>query len=83
MNKWEQLLKALKERSIKFKSTKEWELYLPYNVTNDHIWGIMAVCRELLTPNWHIIFPEPTDKNKEPDVHVWWAEIVEQPKKKK
>ena len=66
------LKKELRANGVKFTSTKNWELNLPFEPGQEMIGNLIAVCRKHNLVNWHIIFSEPTEKRKKPKTKVYW-----------
>jgi len=59
-------------KGIKYKSDKDWELFLPFNTKAETIQKIITVCRENLIVDWHIVFGEVTKQIPEPETRMYW-----------
>ena len=59
-------------KDIKFKSKKDWEIFLPYGAERETVQSVIGFCRKHMIVDWHIIFPSPTEKEPEPDIRIYW-----------
>jgi len=66
-NEFKKLLKG-----IKFKVVKEWNITLPHHTPRETIQNILDLCRENMLLDWHVIYPEPTGKDPEPEIKIYW-----------
>ena len=72
--KFKEFQKELEE--IKYRSEKKWEIFLPFDTSREVIQTIIEKCRKHYLTNWHIVYPEPTNKIPEPEVEMFWDKKV-------
>ena len=63
-------------KDIKYRSEKDWEIFLPFNTKREKIQFIIDKCREYLLIDWHIIYTEVTEKIPEPEIFMWWEKKI-------
>ena len=59
-------------KKVDYKSKKDWEIFLPFDVTREKIQSVIDLSREHMLVDWHVIFPEITEKVPEPDIKIYW-----------
>jgi hypothetical protein len=59
-------------KGIKYRSKKDWEMFLPFNTSKEDIQTIIDQCRKDNITNWHIIYSEVNDKIPEPEIKIYW-----------
>lgn len=59
-------------KGIKYKVKGDWDIRLKHGTKPETIQKIIDVCKEHLVIDWHIIYPEETEKELEPDIEVYW-----------
>lgn len=65
--------KGLKDvKYLKYRTEKDWEIFLPYNIPIEKFQAVIVKCRELLQTKWHVVFTEPTSEIPEPEIKMWW-----------
>ena len=69
--KFEDFKKQL--NGIKYAGVVEWKINLPFKTKQETIQKLLNICRDNLTVNWHIYYPEPTEQNPEPDIEITWS----------
>ena len=66
------LVKELTATGLHFRCTdKDWEIYLPHSPAIA-VQNVIRVCRNYVMVNWHVVFPEATKNNPQPEIHIYW-----------
>jgi hypothetical protein len=59
-------------KGIKYRSKKDWEIFLPYDTKRETLQIVIDKCREHLLLDWHIYYKDETEEDKTPDIEISW-----------
>jgi len=62
-----------KLKGIKYRTEKEWEIFLPFSTSTETVQKIIAICRNDMLINWHLKIPEVTEEIPSPELRMYWG----------
>jgi hypothetical protein len=62
-----------KLKNIRYRTEKEWEIFLPFSTSTETIQKIITICRNDMLINWHLKILDSTEEIPEPELKMYWG----------